>query len=137
MQADVILKESPPWLPPLRGGTRRGGGVTNPPLYAPESDSKIIRQLVLQAARSIPDFPLALGKALFKSFMQDTAQRIEESGFTLMHLVVFPVLEEYNKKLVLFHVLQVQKRNQMMDERYTWILRQRNYSKDMEYKLWR
>ena len=35
---------------------------------------------------------------------KDTAQRIEESGFTLMHLVVIPVLEGYNKNLVLFHV---------------------------------
>ena len=34
MQADVILKEPLPWVPPLtvsRGGTRRGGGGGPPP----------------------------------------------------------------------------------------------------------
>ena len=35
--------------------------------------------------------------------MQDTAERNEESGFTLMYLVVIPVFEEYNKNMVLLH----------------------------------
>jgi len=39
MQADVILKEPPPWMPPLSlsGGARvdGGGGVRHPPSYAP------------------------------------------------------------------------------------------------------
>ena len=39
MQADVILKEPPPWMPPLSlsGGARveGGGGARPPPSYAP------------------------------------------------------------------------------------------------------
>ena len=38
MQADVILKEPPPWVPPfsLSGGARvEGGGGAWPPSYAP------------------------------------------------------------------------------------------------------
>ena len=38
MQADVILKEPPSWVPPLSlsgGGTRRGGRGPGPPSYAP------------------------------------------------------------------------------------------------------
>jgi len=38
MQADVILKEPPPWVPPLSlsGGVRvEGGGGARPPSYAP------------------------------------------------------------------------------------------------------
>ena len=38
MQADVILKEPPPWVPPSasQGGTNKGGGAS--PSYAPDSD---------------------------------------------------------------------------------------------------
>ena len=36
MQADVILKEPPSWVPPLRGGASvEGAGGRGPPSYAP------------------------------------------------------------------------------------------------------
>ena len=44
MQADVILKEPPPWMPPLslsEGARVEGGGGAAPSLYAPEYRSLI------------------------------------------------------------------------------------------------
>ena len=35
MQADVILKETPPWVPPLRGTRVGGSGVPPSPLVRP------------------------------------------------------------------------------------------------------
>jgi len=46
MQADVILKEPPPWMPPLSlsGGARvEGRGARPPPSYAPVVENKKLK----------------------------------------------------------------------------------------------
>ena len=64
MQADVILKEPPQWVPPfsLSGGTRRGGaGGAAPPSYAPVQLEyrlqSMYNHMVGRTASVIPSIP--------------------------------------------------------------------------------
>ena len=87
MQADVILKEPPPWVPPLSlsGGARvEGGGGRTPPSYAPEVRLYIVftRIPLLFRPTAISDLRQLFIFVLFQGCQVETISGLSDAART-------------------------------------------------------